>query len=887
MKAWHKVTHWSWRSSKSSKSKTQPSEEPAQAEETPVQVARNTRTLLVHGHEKESNNFSRFGQTPAYGNHEEEKTTVDPSYCAYGAKEFVSEEECRGEECPNVRLPRKKESLRTGDQEEIQKLRATLLQQKDDLQRNEKMAVAKLKAVEDEKDALEVALGAERANMVTQQKTMYTLGGKNVEAQSVDMELRNQVETLKKKKSQAEKEHRATLLQLKDDLQRNEKMAVAKLKAVEDEKDALEVALGAERAKTAMQQDKMSQAENEEKMSQAEDEVRTTSLQLKDELQRNEKMAVAKLKAVEDEKAALEVALGAERANTAMQQEKMSQDENDEVRATSLQLKDELQRNESELCATLLQLKDDLDRNEKMAVARLQAVEDKKAALEVALGAERAKTAMQQEKMSQDENDEVRATSLQLKDDLDRNEKMAVARLQAVEDKKAALEVALGAERAKTAMQQEKMSQDENDELKDDLQRNEKMAVARLQAVEDKKAALEVALGAERANTAMQQEKMSQAENDEVRAASLQLKDELQRNESELCATLLQLKDDLQRNEKMAVARLQAVEDKKAALEVALGAERANTAMQQEKMSQAENDEVRATSLQLKDELQRNESELCATLLQLKDDLQRNEKMAVARLQAVQDEKAALEVALGAERANTAMQQEKMSQAENDEVRATSLQLKDELQRNESELCATLLQLKDDLERNEKMAVAKLKAVADEKDALEVALGAERANTAMQQKTMYTLREESIEAQSVEVELRDQVEMLKEKMSQEAEIGRRQAKEEKIRSGVARLIEKDLRKQVATLEQSRMQQADEIGRLLTQVFQQNEEPHIGSVATFGRGKGSNATASALGDDHPDCPRLHADFYPGWEAPVGVAIVGIFRITVCTSLDENM
>ncbi|CAN0378170.1 unnamed protein product, partial [Ectocarpus sp. 8 AP-2014] len=308
----------------------------------------------------------------------------------------------------------------------------------------------------------------------------------------------------------------------------------------------------------------------------------------------------------------------------------------------------------------------------------------------------------------------------------------------------------------------------------------------------------------------------------------------------------------------MAVARLKAVEDEKAALEVALGAERANTATQQKTMYTLRGKNVEAQSVEMElrnqvETLKQEKSqveELRATSLQLEGDLQRNEKMAVARLKAVEDGKAALEVALGAEIANTAMQQEKMSQAEN-EVRATSLQLKDELQRNESELCATLLQLKDDLQRNEKMAVARLKA-----------------------------------AQSVEVELRNQVEMLKEKMSQAAEDGQRQTKEEKIRSGVARLIEKDLRKQVATLEQSRMQQADEIRRLLTQVLQQNEEPHIDSVVTFGRAQGSNATASALGDGHPDCPRLHADFYPGWEAPVGVAVVGIFRITVPASVRDK-
>ncbi|CAN0215295.1 unnamed protein product [Ectocarpus sp. 13 AM-2016] len=255
MKAWPKVTLWSRRSSKSSKSKTPSSEEPAQAEEIPVQVAHNNTILFVDGREGRYN-FSRFGQTLAYGNQEkeEEKTTVDSSHRAYGAKELVSEEECRGEDCPNVRLLRKQELLRKSDQEELQKLRATLLQQKHDLQRNEKVASVRLKAVEDEKDALEVALGAETANTATQQKAMYTLRGENIEAQSVEMELRNQVETLKKEKSQAEKELDATLLQLKYDLERSEKVAVARLKEVEDEKDALEVALGAERANSAMQQ---------------------------------------------------------------------------------------------------------------------------------------------------------------------------------------------------------------------------------------------------------------------------------------------------------------------------------------------------------------------------------------------------------------------------------------------------------------------------------------------------------------------------------------------------------------------------------------------------------------------------------------------------------
>ncbi|CAB1097221.1 unnamed protein product [Ectocarpus sp. CCAP 1310/34] len=207
MKTLHKLTLWSRRSSKSSKSKIPPSVEPAQADETPVQVAHNT-ILFVDGREG-SNNFSRFGQTLAYRNQEEEeeKTTVDSSHRAYGAKEFVSDEECRGEECPNVRLLRKQELLRKSDQEEIQKLRATLLQQKYDLQRNEKMALARLKAVEDEKAALEVALGAERANTAMQQITMNnmknTLREKTIEAQLLESELGEQVEMLKKEKSKA------------------------------------------------------------------------------------------------------------------------------------------------------------------------------------------------------------------------------------------------------------------------------------------------------------------------------------------------------------------------------------------------------------------------------------------------------------------------------------------------------------------------------------------------------------------------------------------------------------------------------------------------------------------------------------------------------------
>ncbi|CAN0048306.1 unnamed protein product [Ectocarpus fasciculatus] len=304
--------------------------------------------------------------------------------------------------------------------------------------------------------------------------------------------------------------------------------------------------------------------------------------------------------------------------------------------------------------------------------------------------------------------------------------------------------------------------------------------------------------------------------------------------------------------------------------------------------------------------------------------------MAVARLKAVEDEKTASEVALGAERADSAMQQKTMDTLRGESIEAQSVEmelrnqvemLKKEKSQAETELRATLLKLKDDLQRNEKMAMTRLKVVEDEKAALEVALGAEKANTSMQQKTMDTLRGKSIEAQSVEMELRNQVEMLKKERSQAAENGQRQTKEEKIRSGLARLVEKelreqvetlkkeksqaaengqrqtkeekirsglarlvekDLRNQVATLEQSRRQQADENRSLLTQLqVLQNEERHIDCAVTFGRTQGSNATASALGDGHPDCRRLRVDFFPGWEAPVGVAIVRIFKITVCT------
>ncbi|CAN0094444.1 unnamed protein product, partial [Ectocarpus sp. 13 AM-2016] len=203
------------------------------------------------------------------------------------------------------------------------------------------------------------------------------------------------------------------------------------------------------------------------------------------------------------------------------------------------------------------------------------------------------------------------------------------------------------------------------------------------------------------------------------------------------------------------------------------------------------------------------------------------------------------------------------------------------------ELRASLLQLRDDLRRNEEMAAARLKAIEDEKATLEVDLLAERAKTARQQKTMHFLRETNIEAQSLETELRDQVETLKIARGQHDE-GQFQSKEEKVRSGLARLVEKDLRKQVAMLEQSTGQQANEIRVLLAQlqVLQRNGEPHIDSVLMVGSTQTANATLSALGDSHPDCTRLRADFLSGWRTLTGLAIERIFRITVPADVGET-
>ncbi|CAM9490196.1 unnamed protein product [Ectocarpus sp. 4 AP-2014] len=201
------------------------------------------------------------------------------------------------------------------------------------------------------------------------------------------------------------------------------------------------------------------------------------------------------------------------------------------------------------------------------------------------------------------------------------------------------------------------------------------------------------------------------------------------------------------------------------------------------------------------------------------------------------------------------------------------------------ELHASLLKMHDNLRRSEEMAAARLKAVEDEKAALEVPLREERAKTAMQEKIMHFLRQTNIQAQSVEIELRNQVETLqKEKRGQ----GLSHTKEQKIRSGLARLVENDLRKQVATLAQSRWQQANEIRRLSTQLqgLEVNRVPLIGDLITVLSSQGASATFTSLGNAHPDCTRLRADFYPGWEAPGGVAIVRMFRITVPESVRQK-
>ncbi|CAN0159211.1 unnamed protein product, partial [Ectocarpus sp. 13 AM-2016] len=201
------------------------------------------------------------------------------------------------------------------------------------------------------------------------------------------------------------------------------------------------------------------------------------------------------------------------------------------------------------------------------------------------------------------------------------------------------------------------------------------------------------------------------------------------------------------------------------------------------------------------------------------------------------------------------------------------------------ELHASLLKLHDNLRRSEEMAAVRLKAVEDEKAALEVANREERAKTAMQEKTMRFLRQTNIEAQSVGIELRNQVETLqKEEKSQ----GLPRATEQRIRRGLALLVEKDLRKQVATLTQSHSEQADEIRSLATQLqgLEVNGVPLTGGLITVLSSQGASATFTSLGNAHPDCSRLCADFYPGWVVPGGVAIVRMFRITVPESVRQK-
>ncbi|CAM9185954.1 unnamed protein product [Ectocarpus sp. 4 AP-2014] len=194
------------------------------------------------------------------------------------------------------------------------------------------------------------------------------------------------------------------------------------------------------------------------------------------------------------------------------------------------------------------------------------------------------------------------------------------------------------------------------------------------------------------------------------------------------------------------------------------------------------------------------------------------------------------------------------------------------------ELRASLLQLHDDRRRSEEMAAARMKAVEGEKAALEVVIQAERAKTAMQQKTMHFLRQTSIEAQSVETRLRNELQTLKNEKSQGT--NGHSDKKEKMRSGLARLVEKDLRKRIVVLEHSNRQQVDEIRSLLTpqEVLQRNGGSHFDRILTVGNSQGGNATLSALYDGSPDCTRLRADFLSAWRLN-GLAIERIFRITV--------
>ncbi|CAB1099499.1 unnamed protein product [Ectocarpus sp. CCAP 1310/34] len=225
MKAWQRMTHWRWCSSKWSTAKTPPQEGSAQAEEetTPPAKAAAAHMILFAG--ELGGILPRVGQVQPDGNGEEEKTKVDPSRQSYGPKESP------GEDPVDERLLRKHEGLvRTGNEEEmIEGLHVSLLKLHDIPRRSEEMAAARLKAVEDEKAAFEVAKREEKAKTTMQEKTMHFLRRTNIQAQSVEMSceirwsglallveknLRKQVATLTQSLSQQAGEIRSLSTQL-------------------------------------------------------------------------------------------------------------------------------------------------------------------------------------------------------------------------------------------------------------------------------------------------------------------------------------------------------------------------------------------------------------------------------------------------------------------------------------------------------------------------------------------------------------------------------------------------------------------------------------------------------------------------------------------------
>ncbi|CAN0349772.1 unnamed protein product, partial [Ectocarpus sp. 13 AM-2016] len=192
MKALHRVTRWRWRSSKCLKSNTSP-EEPEQVEDT------------LDG------NCPAVGQLEPNGHQEGEETKIDPPGHSYGSKQLIAKEQTHGEDNADERLLSKQEELvRDSDKEEIQELRASLLQLHDDGRRSEDMAAARLKAFEGEKAALEVAVRAERAKTAMQQKTMHFLRQISIEAQSAETQLRHKLQTLKNEQSQGTNGHSDT-----------------------------------------------------------------------------------------------------------------------------------------------------------------------------------------------------------------------------------------------------------------------------------------------------------------------------------------------------------------------------------------------------------------------------------------------------------------------------------------------------------------------------------------------------------------------------------------------------------------------------------------------------------------------------------------------------